>query len=149
MSEVSNAENIRAWLRTCPEIAAAKYFGADYIGENATEYSVMSVPSTLRYRENIIGKRVLRDQQEQNFVFAARVPYGRDVRQNLENLGFFQRVGDWIHAQNKAGNFPEWSDGIVTAVNVTNTGAPMQTGSDAAQYQFQIKVIYRIEERNE
>ena len=144
MPEVNNTERFRAWLRTCPTIAQSKYFGADYIGENATEYAVMSTPSGLRYRENILGNRFLLTTQEQNFVFAAKVPYGSDVQQNLENLGFFQDVAAWIAAQNAAGNFPEWEGGTVTAIECTNTGAPIQTGPDAARYQFQIRVTYKI-----
>lgn len=144
MPEVNNAERLRTWLLGCPSMQAAAYFGADYLGENATEYAVISVPSNLKYRENILGKMVLRESQEQNFIFAAKVPYGSDVRQNLDNLGFFQDVATWIQEQSKAGNLPEWDGGTVTAVSVSNTGAPMQTGSDAARYQFQIKVIYKI-----
>ena len=85
---VNNTEKLRAWLRTCPTIASGKYFGADYIGENATEYALISTPSTLRYRENILGDRIMLTRQEQTFVFAARVPYGSDVQQNLDNLKF-------------------------------------------------------------
>lgn len=144
MPEINNVEKLREWLRTCPSIAQSKYFGADYIGENATEYSVISVPSALRYRENILGDRILLSSQEQNFIFAAKVPYGADVQQNLANLGFFQDVANWIATQNKQGNFPDWDGGVVTAVECTNTGAPVQTGSDAARYQFQIKVTYKI-----
>lgn len=144
MPEVNNAGKLREWLRTCPSIAKSKYFGADYIGDNATEYSVISVPSALRYRENILGNRTLLTSQEQNFIFAAKVPYGSDIQQNLANLGFFQDVANWIADQNKVNNFPEWDGGTITAIECTNTGAPVQTGSDAARYQFQIKVTYKI-----
>lgn len=143
MPEINNADRLRAWLRTCPAIANSNYFGADYIGENATEYSVIGIPSGLRYRENIMGKRVLNDKQEQQFAFAARVPYGRDVQQNLDNSGFFQDVTSWIYEQNKAGNFPEW-DGHVTAIEAVNTGAVIRNDTTAAVYQFTIKVSYRI-----
>ncbi len=144
MPEINNAERLRAWLLACPSLQNAAYFGADYIGENATEYAVISVPSNLKYRENILGKMVLRETQEQNYIFAAKVPYGSDVQQNLDNLGFFQDVATWIQEQSRLGNLPEWEGGKVTAVSVSNTGAPMQTGSDAARYQFQIKVLYKI-----
>lgn len=144
MPEINNTERLRAWLLACPSLQNAAYFGADYIGENATEYAVISVPSNLKYRENILGKIVLRETQEQNYIFAAKVPYGSDVQQNLDNLGFFQDVATWIQEQSRLGNLPEWEGGKVTAVSVSNTGAPMQTGSDAARYQFQIKVLYKI-----
>ena len=105
----------------------------------------MSVPSNLRYRTNIKGERKLREIQEQNFIFAAKVPYGADVQQNLINSGFFQDVQKWIETQNAHGNFPEW-DGEVLFVEVLTTGAPIQTGTDSALYQFQIRVTYKIKE---
>ena len=144
MPEINNADRFRAWLRSCPTIANSKYFGADYIGEKSTEYSVFSVPSTLRYRENILGHKVLRNTQEQDFIFAARVPYGRDVQQNLENLAFFQDVAAWIQEQSKINNFPEWDGGTISAIEVSNTGAPVMTDSAAARYQFTIKVTYKV-----
>lgn len=144
MPEINNTERFRAWLRACPAILNSKRFGADYIGDNATEYSVMSVPSSLRYRENIVGDRILLSTQTQNFIFAARVPYSEDVKQNLENLGFFQDVANWIAEQNAARNYPEWDGGVVTAIEVVNTGAPIQTGTNSARYQFQIRVTYKI-----
>ena len=145
MSEINNTDRLRKWLQQCPAIAKGKYFGADYIGEKSTEYAVFSVPSTKRYKENILGMRTLRETQEQNFIFAAKVPYGSNVQQNLSNLAFFQNVSDWILQTNAAREFPEWSDGAITAIEVTNTGAPVQTGADAARYQFQIKVTYKIQ----
>lgn len=141
---VNNHEQLRLWLRTCPDIAQSKYFGADYVGENATEYGLIATPSTLRYRENILGDRYLLARQEQNFIFAAKVPYGSDIRQNLDNAAFFQNVQNWIREQNEAHNFPEWDNGVVTAIECTSTGAPIQTGTDAARYQFQIKVTYKV-----
>ena len=146
MPSINNTEKLREWLIACPYIAAsaAKYFGADYMGNNSTEYAVISVPSSFRYRENILGKRVLREKQEQNFIFAAKVPFSKDVRQNLSNLGFFQDVANWIYQQNEAGNFPEWDGGTITAIECTNTGAPVQTGANEARYQFQIRITYKI-----
>lgn len=144
MPEINNTERLRAWLKNCPAVAKGKYFGVDYIGERATEYAIISVPSTMRYRENILGERKLLPTQEQNFIFAAKVPYGSDVPQNLQNLGFFQEVADWIAQMSAAQDFPEWSGGNITAIEASNTGAPVQTGSDAARYQFQIKVTYKI-----
>lgn len=146
MPDINNTEKLRLWLRACPVVAKSNTFGADYLGENATEYAVMSVPSNLRYRENILGERTLLEKQEQNFIFAAKIPYGSDIRQNLANLGFFQDVADWIKQQNEAKNFPEWNDGPIVGIEVTNSSAPVQYGADAARYQIQLKVTYRTKE---
>ena len=144
MPDINNTETLFTWLRTCPQIERACYFGADYIGENATQYGLMATPSTLRYFENILGEKELRQEQEQNFVFVARVPYGSDVQQNLDNSAFFQDVQRWIRRQNDLHNFPDWDCGVVTSIECMNTGAPAQTGPDAALYQFQLKVAYNV-----
>ena len=112
--------------------------------EKATQYGIVSVPSTLQYRENILGKRVLRPTQTQNFVFAAEFPYSNDFEQNLSNLGFFQDIANWIQEQNKEGNFPDWEGGTVTAVECSTTGAPVMIGTDSARYQIQIRVTYKL-----
>lgn len=135
---------MREWIRTCNVVAQNKHFGADYLGEDATGYTLNSVPSALRYRENILGQRLLSPTQEQNFTFAARLHYGSVASQNLDNLAWFQDVANWIHAQNIAGNFPEWEGGRITAIEPSNTVTMMQAGSDSAVYQLQIKVTYKI-----
>lgn len=142
MPQVNNAESMRAWLQTCPDIAQNKYFGADYLNGNATEYTLISVPSVLKYKSNIIGERKLQREQDQLFIFAAEFPFSSDVEQNLKNLGFFQDVMSWIARQNELPNFPEWEGGNITSIVCSNTGAPVQTDVSTARYQFQIKVNY-------
>ena len=144
MPEINNAEKLREWLRSCTTIASRRYFGVDYVGEKATQYGIVSVPSMLQYRENILGERVLRPTQMQNFILAAEFPYSNDFEQNLSNLGFFQDIANWIQQQNKTGNFPDWDGGTVTAVECSNTGAPVMFGTDSARYQIQIRVTYKI-----
>lgn len=144
MSEVvNNTEALRAWFRTCPVIAAGTRFGADYVAGRSTEYALYSVPSTLRTHENILGQEVLEDDQTQNFIFVAELPYGNDTAQNLANLGFMQTVFAWIVEQNAAANFPSWEDGRVKAILPTLTGAPVATNANTAKYQIQLKINYR------
>ncbi len=143
MSEVNNTEKLREWLRECPAVKKTNRFQADYLGENPTEYSILSSPSALRSHENILGEMVLDDIQYQNFIIASREPYGADVAQNLANLGFYQKMMDWIVEQNNVGNFPEWEGGTVKSILPTLTPYPMQGGSNMAKYQIQIQVSYR------
>lgn len=143
MSETNNAQALRDWFRGCPALATGVRFRQDYLAEGPTEYAIFSVPSTLSTKENILGQTVLMDIQTENFVFASKEPYGADTRQNLENLAFYQAVMEWIVAQNNAGNFPEWSGGIVKSILPSITASPVQVGAAAAKYQIQIKVTYR------
>lgn len=134
---------MRTWLRRCPAIERARVFGVDYLAENGS-YSLDATPTALKYRENILGEYVLRETQEQNFVFASRDPYGGEFQQNLDNLGVMQDVSAWIIDRNNARDFPEWEDGEVTAIVPTLTAFPITMGSAFARYQIQIKVTYRV-----
>lgn len=134
---------MRTWLRQCPTVERKRLFGADYLADNES-YSLDVTPTALRYRENILGDMVLRETQEQNYVFASRDPYGAEFQQNLDNLGVMQDVSAWIIEQNNARNFPDWDGGEVTAIVPTLTAYPMAIGSAYARYQIQIKVTYRV-----
>ena len=141
----NNVALMRTWLRGCSSVARARLFGVDYLGEQES-YSLDPIPTALRYRENILGEMVLRETQEQNFVFASRDPYGADYQQNLDNLAFFQAVAAWIIDRNNARDFPAWEGGEVIGIVPTLSAYPITMGSAYARYQIQIKVTYRVAE---
>ena len=134
--------NLRNWFRSCPELKTGKKVGVDYLSESPTEYAIYAVPSTLKTHENILGEEVLDDIQTVNYIFASKEVYGADARQNMANLEFYQRVGDWIIKQNAEGNFPEWA-GTIKSILPTLTAYPAKVGSSAAKYQIQMKITYR------
>ena len=139
----SLTEALREWFRGCPLLAAHAKIGVDYTPAEATEYAIYEVPSTLRYVENVLGEEILADRQTQNFTFAAKLPYGADVTQNLANAAFHEAIVLWIAQQNQARAFPLFTGGIVNSITATLTAYPAAVGSDAAQYQIQIRVTYR------
>lgn len=140
---VNNMEALRAWLRECPEISNTAYFRADFLSPEPTEYALFSVPSSLSYHENIIGEQVLNDIQTQNYIFSSKEFYGADTRQNLANLGVYQRITEWILEKNNRQEFPEWDNGEVKSIVPTLTAYPAQVGSSAAKYQIQMRITYR------
>ena len=140
---VNNTASMRMWLRQCTALESARAFGADYLADGES-YSLDVTPTALKYRENILGEMVLRETQEQNFVFASRDPYGAEFQQNLDNLGVMQAVAAWIIDRNNARSFPDWEGGEVTAVVPTLSAYPITMGSAFARYQMQIKVTYRV-----
>ena len=144
MSQVSNSiDGLRQWFRQCPLLSKNNRFGADYLGENPTEYAIYASPSTLRYRENVLGESIVEDRQTHNYIFATRENYGSDVKQNSDNLAFFTGLIAWMIEQNNARNFPRIEEGRVTAIVPTLTAYPAQVGSDSAKYQIQIQITYR------
>ena len=140
---VNNTAALRAWLRTCSALVLTRLFGVDYLADDES-YSLDAVPTALKYRGNILGEMVLRETQEQNYVFASRDPYGTEFEQNLENLGVMQAVSAWIIDQNNIRNFPDWEGGEVVAIVPTLNAYPISMGSAFARYQIQIKVTYRV-----
>ena len=146
MPDTNNTGALRTWLRRCPSIERERPFGGDSLAENGS-YSLDATPTALKYRENILGEMVLRDTQEQNFVFASREPYGDAFQQNLDNLGVMQDVAAWIIDRNNARDFPDWDGGEVVGIVPTISGYPIAMGSAFARYQIQIKVTYRVTER--
>ena len=143
MLESNNTELLRAWFRTCPVLNPQNHFRIDFLGEKATEYALYMVPSTLKTHENILGEEVVNDIQTQNYIFATKDTYGGDVRQNLQNLQFYQDVVAWIIEQNTIQNFPKMQDGRVKSILPTLTPYMVQAGSSTAKYQIQLKITYR------
>ena len=143
MPQVNNTENLRTRFRGCPLLAPSSRFRVDYLAENPTEYAIYSVPSSLSYHENVLGEEILDDVQTINFIFASKESYGADVDQNLVNLGFYEGVVAWILEQNAARNFPTINEGRVRSIVPTLTAYPVETGTDAAKYQIQIRLTYR------
>lgn len=141
--ELNSVEQLRLWFRKCPAILDTNRFNVDYLNERATEYAIYSVPSTLKYHENIIGEMILDDTQTQNFIFASKASFGADIQQNLANLGFYDEVAAWVLEQNNAQSFPSIREGTVKSIVPTLTAYPAEVGSDAAKYQIQLKMTYR------
>lgn len=141
--QVNNIEQLRAWFRTCPEISGANRFGINHLSEKPTEYALYSVPSSLVYRENVLGERILADIQTENYIFATKESYGADIEQNMAVLGWYQSVVAWIIEQNNTGNLPQIAEGRVLSILPTLTAYPAEVGSSAAKYQIQIAVKYR------
>lgn len=143
MPNPNNLEQLRAWFRKCPAIQSENRFRIDYLSENATEYALYAVPSTIAYHENVLGEDVPNDIQMIDYIFASKESYGADIQQNLANLGFYDAIVSWIIAQNNAHNFPQISEGTVKSIVPTLTAYPVAVGSDSAKYQIQIKMTYR------
>ena len=143
MPQVNNVEHLRAWFRGCPALSSENRFRVDYLSEEPTEYAIYASPSTLTYRENVLGESVPMDVQSLNFIFASREPFGADEQQNLENNAFYQDVVSWMVEQNAKRNFPRINEGRVTAIETTLTQYVSAPGVSSAKYQIQFKATYR------
>ncbi len=143
MPELNNVEQLRRWFRTCPALSDENRFRVDYLSESPTEYALYASPSTITYRENVLGEEVPTDIQTLNFIFASKESYGADIQTNLANMGFYDDVVLWVIEQNSKRNFPVINDGQVKSIVPTLTAFPVEIGSDTAKYQIQLRMTYK------
>ena len=61
--EINSVEQLRNWFRECPAISDRNRFRVDFLAESPTEYAIYAVPSTINYRENVLGEEVPDDEQ--------------------------------------------------------------------------------------
>lgn len=144
MPDLNNIDQLRLWFRNCPALSSRNRFRVDYLSESPTEYALYSSPSALKYHENVLGEEVPDSIQTLNFIFASKESYGADVQQNLANMGFYDDVVAWVLEQNAARNFPTINNGTVKSIVPTLTAFPAEVGSDAAKYQIQLHMTYKI-----
>lgn len=143
MPELNNVDQLRKWFRQCPALSDDNRFRVDYLSESPTEYAIYASPSTITYRENVLGEEVPADIQTLNFIFASKESYGADVQQNLANMGFYDDVVLWVLEQNALRNFPTINGGRVKSIVPTLTAFPAEIGSDTAKYQIQLRMTYK------
>ncbi len=143
MATDKTAENLRLWIRTCPAISSLDRFSVDFMGQDPTEHAIYSTPSAINYKHDILGNVYQAPIQELNYIFASLFSYSRDILQNLQNLGFFSEVLDWINQQNTEKNFPEIEEGTVLSIVPTLSPYVFDADGDSGRYQIKLKISYR------
>jgi hypothetical protein len=143
MPFVNNAQSLREWFNTCFVLVADKPVTVDYNSGEPVEYAIYSVPSEIKYKTNVLGEEVPEDIQTLDYVFASIEEYGSVSSKNEDNLGFYQKMVDWIIEQNNAKNYPLIDGGTIKSIRPTLTGYVNSATASAARYQINIKITYR------
>lgn len=144
MGEINTIENIRLWMRNCPAVGKQSRFNVDYMGHSPTEYAIYSSPSTIATGTDILGNVYFQPTQELNFTFVSLFAFSDDILENLQNLGFFNDVIQWIYKQNILKNFPEITEGRVLSIMPTLSPYLYDADTDSGRYQISLKMKYRL-----
>lgn len=92
----------RAWLRAqCPLIDKTDRFNANYLGSQATEYTLCTAGET--HREDILGI----DHATYKLTFVAQLPYGAALKGNIAAADFFANLANWLRGAERAHNYPQ------------------------------------------
>ena len=143
MVEINTMENLRLWLRTCPAMFSTDCLNVDFMEDSTVQYALYSSPMTVDYGADILGTVYFKPIQELNYIFQALFHYSKDIPQNLENLGFFTDVINWIYQQNVQKNFPQIEEGTVLSIMPTLSPYVYDADSGSGRYQMQLKIRYR------
>lgn len=123
----------RKWLRDqCPLIDKTDKFNANYLGSQATEYTLCTAGET--HREDILGI----DHATYKLTFVAQLPYGAAVQGNIAAADFFARLTAWLRGAERAHNYPDLAGYEVLRIETANAGMPTGADANAARYQLQL-----------
>lgn len=127
-------ESVRAFLQECPLLTGDR-LNVDFLPAEAATYSVDVVPTTPIIKRYFDGGSM----RQFSFLFATRTFYGQTVRQQLDNLAFFEAFSEWIERS----SLPELGEGRqAIRLEVVASGYAFAAGTENARYQVQLKLTY-------
>lgn len=131
-------EAVRTYFGMC-SLLTGGVLNVDFLPEEAATYSIDSVPVQPVVKQYMDGSSV----RQFAFTLSTRTYYGEFVRQQLDNLAFFENIESWIAAQIRAGNLPTLPTGrTAKKLEVTSSGYVFAADTETAQYQIQLALTY-------
>ena len=127
----------RKWVRSSPVIDSDNKFNVNYLGATATTYTLDTAGES--HRQDVCGNDIMTC----NLVFAARLPYGSTLTQNVSANDLFQDLRNWIMQQERQHSYPTQVEGYAaTRVTTANAGIVLEAGASTARYQLQIQIVF-------
>lgn len=133
-------EAIRDIVKKCPYLDEFyQSIGVDHLGKDSTSYSIESVPGVQILKRDIVGNT----KRQYLFNFASREAYGEDVRNQIDNIGFYEHFSDWLEQVSREGNFPELErEKEILKIEAITGGYAFDTDLQKAKYQIQCRLVY-------
>lgn len=129
-------EKIRQYLIDNKIIDENYRINVDFLGEEATEFSIVPIPINPILKEYVDGSTLMQYQ----FQLVSCNDYGADVAQNIENSNFYEQLYELISNNNDNGILPNIK-GIQT-IECLDNGAILNEMTNTARYSIQMRVIY-------
>lgn len=127
---------IRSLLRTCPLLENER-INVDFLDAQNGSYSVNTSPAAPIVKRFIDGSSI----RQYVFTFSSAELYGEEIRQNLENAGFWEDFMEWIESVTlpqslETGQEPQ-------KIEVLSSGYAFMTDADSARYQIECRLLYK------
>lgn len=135
-------ESVKNYFLSCPYLKDLTRFGVEFLPENPNTCSVEEVPVT----NPIISKNIDGSSSRQFvFVFATRLNYSDEIRNNIENSGLYENIYNWLEENSNNDVLPELDDGLIpTKIECLTNGYLFDISGDLsnARYQIQCRLLY-------
>ena len=115
------------------------YILADFLGDEATTYTIEPIPTEPILRQYRDGGSL----NQYVFQFGSREFYDNSVAQNINNLGFYEKFQEEIETNNKNGVLPEITG--IQSIECLNNGTIQDVQSGTAKYVIQMRITYEKE----
>lgn len=127
---------IRALLRTCPLLEGER-INVDFLDAVNGSYSVNTSPAEPIIKRFVNGNSI----RQYVFTFTSAELYGEEIRQNLENAGFWEDFTAWIESVTLPQTLEP--DQEAQKIEVLSSGYAFMTDADSARYQIECRLIYK------
>ncbi|NBI08062.1 hypothetical protein [Senegalia massiliensis] len=132
-------DKIRDFISVCPLLDEFAKLNVDFLGPNATEYTIDSIPTDSILKQYVDGGKL----KQYVFVFGSREFYGPDVLQNIENSGFYEKFSEWLDTKTELGELPLLEGNKESdSIEAMSSGYLFGSTEDTARYQIQCRLIY-------
>lgn len=142
---MTTIESIRTYFIKCPILDSKSPINIDYNGKQPRQYSIDTMPVdpiVAQYTDGASKRRY-------GFTINSTEIYGPGHRKNLENIGFYELLSEWLEEQNLAKNLPELGEGkIPLYFEILTTGSMFYATENDAVYQIQLSLVYLQNRRN-
>lgn len=138
--------SIRDYILKCPFIDNLSGLGVDFLSNDTNTYSIEPQPVKSLISMHVDGS----SERQFVFVFATTFNYSEEIKQNIENSGFFEDFREWIEENNENEVFPILEKGKTpTEIEVMTDGYLYNVANNmkSARYQIQMKLLYDQEPR--
>lgn len=133
---------IREHLKKCPHLEEFSKLGVDFLDKEAVNYSIEILPSEPILKKYVDGGSI----RQVDFVISSRLFYGDDISVNIENLGLFEKITEWLDENNK--DLPLLGEGKeAIGFETTSSGYLFDSAGDTAKYQIQCKFIFKEDKK--
>lgn len=143
MSEKFRIEKLIDYITNIIEELNSDYLeiNADWLGIEANNYSIDKIPTDSNVENWIIPCSRKRDV----YTLRSRENYSSDLINNLQNIGFFEKLEKKINSNNSKGIKPDIKG--IESIECLTAGAfnSADQSGKTAEFSIQIQIIYREE----